>query len=411
MAKKKDDGLGDLSGFFRLGADIESPGNVPTGHFKLDFAIQYGMDASKTDLSKIEGYDPGKTLGIPLGPLVEFFGEEGGGKSSLAYRIVGYAQKLGYLAAWIDVEHSYKKNLAILNGVDVNRLIYSNMIDPKHPDKVFHGENVFGQMIDAMKAGVKVIVLDSVANLVPKALYEADDEQQFMALLARMLSQQLGKLVAHAENHGCLVIFINQLRKNLSIGKYGDPDTSPGGHSLKHNASLRLKISKKGGKDANIFMPDPDDEFGDPILMGRYARVAIKKNRFAKPFLDSIEIPIYYEAYFPEIEDLAFDTGRQVKMISVYKGTYNWDGLKIKGRREFIKHLVDNKLVDDLIRAIKAKASEDEVILPPEINLYECASDGDIDEKDAGQISGDVEEKNSRSGKGNTKKTRRKKDS
>lgn len=375
MAKNKKDDLGDLAGFFQVGADIESPGNIPTGHFKLDFAIQYGADASKVDLSKVEGYDPGKTLGIPLGPLVEFFGEEGGGKSSLAYRICGYAQKLGHKVAWIDVEHSYKKNLAILNGCDVKTMLYSNMLNYQNPDKVYHGENVFGYMIKAMQYGVKVIVLDSVANLVPKALYEADDEQQFMGLLARMLSQNLGKLVGHAEKHGALIIFINQLRKNLSIGRYGDPDTSPGGHSLKHNASLRLKISKKKGQDANIFAPDPDDEFGEPILMGRYARIAIMKNRFAKPYLETIEIPIYYEAYFPEIHEIAFDTGRQVKLISVRKGIYNWDGLKVEGRKQFIEHIVKEKLTNKLIKAIKVKASENEMILPPEIVLYELEGD------------------------------------
>lgn len=411
MAKKKDGGLGDLGGFFRLGADAESSGNIPTGHFKLDFAIQYGMDASKVDLSKIEGYDPGKTLGVPLGPLVEFFGEEGGGKSSLAYRIVGYAQKLGHKVAWIDVEHSYKKNLAKLNGCDIDKMLYSNMINTNDPDKPIYGENVFGFMIKAMEYGVKVIVLDSVANLIPKALYEANDEQQFMGLLARMLSQNLGKLVAHAEKHGCLVIFVNQLRKNLSIGQYGDPDTSPGGHSLKHNASLRLKITKKTGKDANIWMADPDDEFGDDILMGRVAKIRIMKNRFAKPFLETIEIPIYYEAYFPEVEDIAFDTARQIRLISVYNKTYNWDGLKIKGRKDFIKHLVDNKMVDDLIAAIKVKASEEGVILPPEINLHEICSTGDVDVQDAGEISGENQEADSPDGKSNTKKTRRKKSS
>ena len=412
MAKKKDGDLGGLDGFFKMGAHNESQGNVPTGHFMLDFAIQYGMDASKVDLSKVEGYDPGKTLGIPLGPLVEFFGEEGSGKSSLAYRIVGFAQKLGHKVAWIDVERSYKEALAKLNGCDIDKMLYSNMINTKNPDSPIYGENVFGFMIKAMKFGCKVIVLDSVANLIPKALYEANDEQQFMGLLARMLSQNLGKLVGHAEKHGCLVIFINQLRKNLSIGQYGDPDTSPGGHSLKHNASLRLKITKKTGKDANIFIEDPDDEFGDKILMGRIANVRIMKNRFAKPFLGSIEVPIYYQAYFPEIEEIAFDFGRQIKLISVYLKDYKWNGLKIEGRKGFIDHIVENNMIDELIAAIKEKASEDGVLLPPEINLYKPTSVGvKKDGKNTGQLSGDVENKNSPSGESVPKKTKRKKSS
>ena len=408
MAKKKNGDLGGLDGFFRMGAHNDSPGNIPTGHFMLDFAIQYGMDASKVDLSKVEGYDPGTTLGIPLGPLVEFFGEEGSGKSSLAYRIVGFAQKLGHKVAWIDVEHSYKKYLAKLNGCDINTILYSNMINIKDPDKPIYGENVFGFMIKAMEFGCKVIVLDSVANLIPKALYEANDEQQFMGLLARMLSQNLGKLVAHAERHGCLIVFINQLRKNLSIGQYGDPDTSPGGHSLKHNASLRLKISKKTGKDSNIFIPDPDG--GDPILMGRYARVSIMKNRFAKPYLGSIEVPIYYEAYFPEIEEIAFDFGRQIKLISVWNDIYKWEEIRVEGRKDFVGHIVDNKLVNSLISAIKIKALEEGVILPPEINLYEVDADGDSKD-DAEQLPRNDPKKDSAGSEGIPKKPKGKKSS
>jgi recombination protein RecA len=399
MAKKQSDDLGDLDGFFRLGAHEGGNENIPTGHFNLDFAIQYGLDASTVDLSNLEGYDPGKPLGIPLGPLVEFFGEEGSGKSSLAYRIAGFAQKLGHKVAWIDVEHSYKENLAKLNGCDVDTMLYSNMINPKDPDKPIYGENVFGYMIKAMEKGVKVIVLDSVANLIPKALYEAKDEQQFMGLLARMLSQNLGKLVAHAEKNGCLVIFINQLRKNLSVS-YGDPDTSPGGHSLKHNASLRLKIMRKNSSDADIKIPDPNKEGGE-ILMGRLANVKIVKNRYAKPYTSRIEIPIYYEKYFPKIEDIAFDTGRQVKLITVWKQNYKWGEIRVQGRNEFISYIKDNNLINTLIEEIKEKAFENGALLPPEINLYEPSEKkipiGKINE-DAGQLStGNKEEDNSSS--------------
>ncbi len=402
--------LGSLEGFFRLGAHSESPGNIPTGHFKLDFAIQYGMDPSKVDLNKIEGYDPSKTLGIPLGPLVELFGEEGSGKSSLAYRIAGFAQKMGHKVAWIDVEHSYKENLAKLNGCNVDTILYSNMIDTKDPDKAHYAENAFGNMIKAMEHGCKVIVLDSVANLVPKALYEASDEQQFMGLLARMLSQHLGKLVAHAEKNGCLVIFINQLRKNLSIGQYGDPDTSPGGHSLKHNASLRLKVTKKTGKDANIWMKDPDDEDGEDILMGRFARVAIVKNRFAKPFLETIEIPIYYEEYFPESEEIAFDTGRQIKLISVRNKVYKWREIRVEGKKSFIDYIKKNNLVDDLVKDIKEASDRDGVLLPPEIALYKFKTDGDKGRVNT-DISRDAEEEDNTSSESIPKKGRGKKSS
>jgi recombination protein RecA len=409
MANTKKDLLPtSLRGFCRRGAHEKSPGNIPTGHFKLDFAIQYGMDVSRVDLSKIEGYDPSKTLGIPLGKLVEIFGEEGGGKSSLGYRIAGFAQKLGHEVAWIDVEHSYQENLAKLNGCDIDQMYYSNLLDYEDPDNDFYAENIFDKMIEMMKVNIKVIVLDSVANLVPKALFEADSEQQFMGLLPRMLSQHLGKLVSYAEKYGTLLVFINQLRENLRV-HFGDPETSPGGHSLKHNASLRLKISKKSGKDANIYIPDPDN--GDNMLIGRHSGVRLVKNRFAKPFLETLDIPIYYEPYFPGIEDIAFDTARQIKLISVRDKIFNWDGLRIEGRKGFIDHLVEHKLVSRLIESINGKASEDGVILPPEISFYNSALVGDNNEKNAGQISGDVKEENSQSGKDNIKKAGRKKSS
>ena len=361
MAKKKDndDVFKGIQGFCKKGARVKSPGNIPTGHFNLDFIIQYGMHPGQVDLNKIEGYDPKTTLGIPLGKLVEIFGEEGGGKSSLAYRIAGYAQKLGHKVLWIDIERSFQENLASINGCDIDDLYLY--------DKFDFGENVVDNMFVAMESGVTVIILDSVANLVPKALMEAKTEKEFMGLLPRLLSKSLGKLVTKAEEYGTLLVFINQLREKIGL-MYGDPKTSPGGHSLHHNASLRLRMDKKNSKDDDIYVPDP--ETGEDMLIGRHSRVKIIKNRFAKPYRENLDVPIYYEAYFPEIDEMAFDTGRQIKLISVYKGTYNWDGLKIEGRKQFIDHIIKEKLTSSLIEAIKFKASEDELILPPEIVQY-----------------------------------------
>lgn len=357
----------NLKGFCQIGAKPSSPGNIPTGHFKLDFAIQYGMDVTKVDLSKIEGYDPSKTLGIPMGKLVEIFGEEGSGKSSLAYRIAGYAQKMDFPVAWIDCEHSFQENLAVINGCDPDILGYSNLINHQNPDQDYYAEDVINNMIDMMKNGVKVIILDSVANLVPKALFEAKSEQQFMGLLPRLLSTNLGKLVGHAEKNGTLLVFINQLREKLNM-TWGNPETSPGGHALKHNASLRLQIKKKGSKDADIYIPDPDT--GEPMLIGKHSVVKLVKNRFAKPFTENLDIPIYYEPYFPEIEDIAFDAGRQVKLISVYKNVFNWNDIKIEGRKYFVSYIKENNLIATLIADIKSKAEENHVILPPEIIQY-----------------------------------------
>ncbi len=103
-------------------------------------------------------------------------------------------------------------------------------------------------MIKMMQAGIQVIVLDSVANLIPKALFEAKTEKEFMGLLSRLLSKSLGKLVSYAERHGTLLVFINQLREKIG-NTWGDPRTSPGGHSLHHNASLRLRMDKRNIKN------------------------------------------------------------------------------------------------------------------------------------------------------------------
>jgi len=371
MAKGKKDNNDDifknLDGFCQMGARASSPGNIPTGHFNLDFIIQYGQDPTKVDLNTIEGYDPRTSIGIPLGKLIEIFGEEGGGKSSLAYRICGYAQKLGYKTAWIDVEHSFQENLAYINGCDIDQLIYSNMINHQDPEKEYFAEDVIDNMIKMMKVGIQVIVLDSVANLIPKALFEAKTEKEFMGLLSRLLSKSLGKLVSYAEKHGTLLVFINQLREKIG-NTWSDPRTSPGGHSLHHNASLRLRMDKRNSKDAEIYVPDP--ETGEDMLIGKHSKVALVKNRFAKPFGASLDVPIYYEAYFPEIDEIAFDTGRQIKLISVRKGIFKWDELKIEGRKNFIDHIKDKKLVDKLIDEIRALAAEKDLILPPEIVLY-----------------------------------------
>ena len=106
------------------------------------------------------------------------------------------------------------------------------------------------------------------------------------------------------------------------------------------------------------------------MLIGRHSKVTLVKNRFAKPYRESLDVPIYYEAYFPEIDEIAFDTGRQIKLISVRKGIFNWDGLKKEGRKNFIDHLKKEKLIESLIEAIRFKAVEQEIILPPEIVLY-----------------------------------------
>ncbi|MFA5599053.1 MAG: hypothetical protein WDA06_00515 [Phenylobacterium sp.] len=384
MAKSKDSidlAISHLKGFVRMGASANIKGLVPTGHFDLDFVIQNGVKPESVNLDALDSYDP-TAVGIPRGKVVEFFGEEGSGKSSLCYRLVGNAQKMGLACAWIDTEQSYSDSLAIINGVDSDKLIYSDMVNVEKPDEPFYAEQVFDAIIELCKAGVAVIIVDSVANLVPRARMEASAEDIKIGLLARLMSENLGKVTNYAKAHDTLVVFINQLREKIGV-LFGSPETTPGGRSLKHNASLRVRISKKGGKDADIYAAN---ENGENILVGRRAIVRLSKNRFAKPFSDALEIPIYYESYFPDIEEIMFGVGRQLKLIKVYKGSFSWNDIKIDGKKNFIEHIKYNALQKSLVADIVKEAELQSIILPPEIAKYVADNNITIVNEDADNV-------------------------
>ena len=366
MDKGEDVPMKHLKGFIRKGARAKSEEWVSTGHFNLDFAVAYGQDANNVDLNDLSNYDPTKSLGLPAGRLVEIFGAEAGGKSSLAYRVCGYAQKAGGNAAWIDTEHSFKDSLAELNGVDIDELWYSSLYDENDPDKNFFAEDVMDNIVELCKEGFKVVVLDSVANLIPREVDEKNADQLNIAKLARILSAQLGKVAHYASKNNVLVIFINQLREKPGV-IYGSPFTTPGGRSLKFNASVRLEITKKNDY---ISVGDSDDE---QEIIGHYSNVIVVKNRMAPPLVSKegkripVIVPIYYKPYFPNLEERLFESGRQLKLIKVRKGTYSWEDVKIDGRDAFISHIRDNDLIKPLLKSLVDLAVEEGVILPPEI--------------------------------------------
>ena len=357
---------------------------IPTGYFDLDFAINFGTLPGASELgSKHKVYDPTKPLGIPLGKLVEVFGPEGGGKSYLCYRIVGAAQKMGYECAWLDTEQSFSEDLALINNVDLDELYLSDLINYKQPDELYFAEDVMEAIIQIMRGGIKVVVLDSVANLVPKEVMESLAGKDNVAKLARLLSQELGKITQWAAATDSLVIFINQIREKIGIS-FGDPETTPGGRALKHLSSLRLRIEmrKGGGQEHNICLPDPDT--GEDRLIGRTSYIRVVKNRFAKPLRNAlgqsipIDVPIYYEPYFPDIEEIIFDAGRQHKIITVYKGEfrYNIVGSKKKISADTRQDFIDNYLKPQedepgyttmLLKQIIEKAEEHNIPLPPEV--------------------------------------------
>lgn len=410
MAKKAsnsaENAFKHLQGFGIGTGKFNSSGNIPTGHFNLDFAIHFGSSPDNINLHTLEDYDASEPLGFPLGKVVEISGEEGSGKSSLAYRVVGAAQKLGYNTTWLDAEHSFSEDLAVINGCDVNEIIMpDNNLSAEgfldiiqalcNTEKVPMVKNGKKILVDAPK----VIVLDSIASLVPGAVKDSLSDQQFMGLLPRILSQNLGKIAGAAESKGVLIIFINQIREKIGI-MFGDPETTPGGRALKHCCSLRLKVTKRKNKDACIYRVD--EETGEQILIGRHSYVKVEKNRFAKPLLEILDIPIYYEAYFPDIEEMAFDVGRQMKVISVRNQIFSWNGHKSdeEGRKAFIDYFKKNNMVNEFIIGIKKSALENNILLPPELMQYKEQDDGT-----SGSVQRSSKAKNSSSSKKKSKET------
>lgn len=419
MAKSKTDGtsfsLQYLNNLVIQDGDANIPPCIPTGYFHLDFAIRYGRDSYKANLDEIN-YDPQIPLGLPLGKLVQFYGAEGGGKSSLAYRVAGNAHKLGYTVAWIDAEQSYSKDLALINGCDLDKMLViktsendlfaERVIDvieelcyAETVPQVRNGKKI---MID----GPKVVILDSLASIIPKRVEENSAENQNIALLPRLLSQNLGKILKAADKRQVLLIFINQLRKDLNK-QWGDDDTYSGGYALKHASSLILKITKRESNEAKVYL---STEEGEKRLIGRRSLIDIKKNRFGPPYdteLNSkIDIPIYYETYFPDVEEILFDVGRQLKLISIYKMEYRWNGVKIEGKKDFIEELKKQNLIDKLVEDIKTAAKENNAIVPPEINLL-----NNKDGKEKTEIPRDRTAEDSAVGETDSKKRRGKKGS
>ena len=216
---------------------------IPTGALALDVALGVG--------------------GIPRGRIIEIYGPESSGKTTLAQHIVAECQKKGGIAAFVDAEHALDPEYARNLGVNVNELLISQ------PDT---GEQALDITEELVRSGaVDVIVVDSVAALVPKAEIEGSMEDQQMGLQARLMSKALRKLTGIIGKTNTTVIFINQLRQKIGV-MYGNPETTTGGNALKYYASVRLEIKRVEGLK------------GDGEDIGNHVRVRILKNKVAPPF-------------------------------------------------------------------------------------------------------------------------------
>lgn len=238
----------------RLGtSDVQSWPSVPTGALSLDMILGNG--------------------GLPLGRVVEIYGPESSGKSTISLSVVAQAQKMGLKCAYIDAEHALDPVYMQALGVDLDELLLAQ------PD---YGEQALEIADKLIRTGeIGVVVIDSVAALVPKAELEGDMEANQMGLQARMMAKGLRKIVGLANEHKTLVVFINQIRMKIGI-MFGNPETTPGGRALPYAASVRIDVRKK---------EDLKDKAGDSI--GIKVKAKIIKNKMAPP-LKVTEFDIYY---------------------------------------------------------------------------------------------------------------------
>jgi recombination protein RecA len=249
--------------------------------------------------------------GIPDGRIIEIYGPESGGKTTLALHIIAQAQKAGDEAAFVDAEHALDPNYAKKIGVDVDNLYICQ------PD---YGEQAIEVVIGLVKSqAFRVIVVDSVSALVPKAELEGDMGDAHMGLQARLMGQAMRKLAALCNTHGCTVIFINQIREKLGV-MFGNPETTSGGKALKFFASVRIevrRVTKANGGELKE---------GD-IHIGHKMRVKIVKNKVGPPFREA-ELDLYYATGF-DIKANWLDYATEIGVVLAGKSWCEFDGQKL----------------------------------------------------------------------------------
>ncbi len=268
------------------------------------------------------------TGGLPLGRIVEIYGPESSGKTTLALQTVAQAQKAGGVAAFIDAEHALDPQYAKALGVDVDDLLVSQ------PD---YGEQALEICDMLVRSGaVTVIVVDSVAALVPKAELEGEMGDSHMGLQARLMSQALRKLAATIHKSNCLVIFINQIRMKIGV-MFGNPETTTGGNALKFYASVRLDIRRIGAIKS-----------GSEVI-GNRTRVKVVKNKLAPPFREA-EFDILYGQGTSQAGEIV-DMGAELGLIQKSGSWYSYQDERIGQGRENAKRFLEEH--PDIMAALR----------------------------------------------------------
>lgn len=297
-------------------APIEELEVISTGSVGIDLAIGVG--------------------GFPRGRVIEIYGPESSGKTTLAIHAIAEAQKKGGIAAFIDAEHAFDISYAKKLGCDVENLLISQ------PD---NGEQALEITENLIRSGaIDIIVIDSVAALTPKSEIEGEMGDSKMGLHARLMSQALRKLTGTISKTRCVCIFINQLREKIGV-MFGNPETTTGGNALKFYASVRIDIRRISQiKD------------GDNIL-GNRVRVKVVKNKVAPPFQQA-ELDIIYGQGFSKSGEIV-DMGVDLNIIKKSGSWFSYEDTKLGQGREAVKALLlDNpELMDELEKKIKEKLS------------------------------------------------------
>ena len=287
---------------------------VSTGSLGLDIALGIG--------------------GLPNGRIIEVYGPESSGKTTLALHVIAEAQKNGGTAAFVDAEHALDPVYAKKLGVNIDELIVSQ------PDT---GEQAL-EITDTLvrSNAIDVLVVDSVAALVPRAEIEGEMGDSHVGLQARLMSQSLRKLTGSISRSRCMVIFINQLRMKIGV-MYGNPETTTGGNALKFYASVRLDIRRTGQ------IKDRDD------IVGNSTRVKVVKNKVAPPF-KQVEFDIMYGEGISKIGEI-LDLGVKAGIVEKSGAWFSYDSIRIgQGRENAKQYLKDNpELCDRLEAAIRGQ--------------------------------------------------------
>lgn len=289
---------------------------IPTGSLSLDLAVGIG--------------------GLPKGRVIEIYGPESSGKTTLAIHAIAECQKKGGIAAFIDAEHAFDRFYAESLGVDVENLLISQ------PD---NGEQALEIAENLIRSGaIDIIVIDSVAALVPRSEIEGEMGDSKMGLQARLMSQALRKLTATLGRTGCCCIFINQLREKIGV-MFGNPETTTGGNALKFYASIRLDIRKSGNvikdKDGNI--------------TGNAVKVKVVKNKLAPPFKVA-NFDIVYGTGISKTGEIV-DMGSELDVLQKSGSWYSYEGTKIAQGRDAAKQFLEDnpELALEIEQKIKAK--------------------------------------------------------